>query len=89
MERRLYPVTSEFFARTILPLIEASYIWKGRPPSISHYQVFCAILYVLRVGLPVAGFARLLWQLAHYLHAVQARQRTRAVVAYSDYAATA
>lgn len=52
MDQRLYPVTAEFFGQTILPLIEARYIWKGRPPSISHYQVFCAILYVLRVGCP-------------------------------------
>ena len=27
-------------------------IWKGRPPIISHYQVFCAILYILRTGIP-------------------------------------
>ena len=52
MDKRMYPVTPEFFRQTILPLIEGSYIWKGRPPRISHYQVFCAILYVLRVGCP-------------------------------------
>ena len=52
MDQRLYPVTPEYFAQTILPLIEGSYIWKGRPPTISHYQVFCAILYVLRTGVP-------------------------------------
>ena len=52
MDQRFYPITEEFFAATILPLIEGSYIWKGRPPDISHYQVFCAILYVLRVGCP-------------------------------------
>lgn len=52
MNTRLYPVTPEFFGQTILPLIEGSYIWKGRPPKISHYQVFCAILYVLRTGCP-------------------------------------
>ena len=52
MDRRLYPLTPEFFAQTIVPLIEGSYIWKGRPPTISHYQVFCAILYVLRTGCP-------------------------------------
>jgi transposase len=52
MDQRLYPVTPETFGQTILPLIEGSYIWKGRPPTISHYQVFCAILYVLRVGCP-------------------------------------
>jgi transposase len=50
MDTRLYPISPEFFNQTILPLIEGSYIWKGRPPSISHYQVFCAILYVLRTG---------------------------------------
>jgi len=49
-DQRLYPVTPEFFAQTILPLIEGHYVWKGRPPTISHYQVFCAILYVLREG---------------------------------------
>jgi transposase len=52
MDTRLYPISPEFFNQTILPLIEGSYIWKGRPPSISHYQVFCAILYVLRTGVP-------------------------------------
>ena len=52
MDRRLYPITPEFFNRAILPLIEGSYIWKGRPPTISHYVVFCAILYVLRTGIP-------------------------------------
>ena len=52
MDTRLYPISLDFFNATILPLIEGSYIWKGRPPSISHYQVFCAILYVLRTGVP-------------------------------------
>ena len=50
MDKRLYPISLEFFSSTILPIIEGSYIWKGRPPKISHYQVFCAILYVLRTG---------------------------------------
>ncbi len=52
MDTRLYPITPEFFRLTILPLIEGNYIWKGRPPKIEHYQVFCAILYVLRTGCP-------------------------------------
>ena len=51
MDKRLYPVSPEYFSTRILPLIEGSYIWKGRPPLISHYQVFCAILYVLRTGI--------------------------------------
>ena len=50
MDKRLYPISLEFFSSNILPIIEGNYIWKGRPPKISHYQVFCAILYVLRTG---------------------------------------
>jgi hypothetical protein len=47
-QKRLYPITEEFFNITILPLITELYILKGRPHKVSHYQVFCAILYVLR-----------------------------------------
>ena len=50
MDKRLYPVTKQFFNNKLLPIIESSYIWKGRPPKISHYQVFCAAMYVLRTG---------------------------------------
>ena len=50
MDKRLFPVTPEFFTENIEPIINKSYIWKGRPPLISHYKVFCAILYVLRTG---------------------------------------
>ena len=52
MDTRLYPLSQAFFDQYILPLIEGNYIWKGRPPTISHYKVFCAILYVLRTGVP-------------------------------------
>ena len=52
MDTRIYPITPEYFEDTVQPLIEGSYIWKGRPPTIGHYQVFCAILYVLRTGVP-------------------------------------
>ena len=55
MDRRLYPISLDFFNATILPLIEDSDIWKGRPQRLSHYQVFCAILYVLRTGVPWRG----------------------------------
>lgn len=51
MDKRLYPMSPEFFSTYILPIIEGNYIWKGRPPLISHYQVFCAILYILRTGI--------------------------------------
>lgn len=52
MDRRLFSVEPEFFRKEIEPIIERSYIWKGRPPKITHYKVFCAILYVLRTGIP-------------------------------------
>jgi len=52
MCKRLYPIDISVFNSLLLPLIEGNYIWKGRPPKISHYQVFCAILYVLRTGIP-------------------------------------
>ena len=51
MDKRLYAVSLEFFKERIEPLIEGSYIWKGRPPVLSHYQVFCGVLYVLRTGI--------------------------------------
>jgi transposase len=52
MDKRLFPITPESFRESILPLIEDSYIWKGRLPKISHYHVFRATLYVLRTGTP-------------------------------------
>lgn len=52
MDKRLYPLGLDTFNQHILPVIEENYIWKGRPPLISHYKVFCAILYVLRTGIP-------------------------------------
>ena len=48
MENRLFPIDIKTFNACVLPIIEQSYIWKGRPPVISHYKVFCAILYILR-----------------------------------------
>jgi len=50
MDSRLFPVTPEFFRKEIEPLIEGDYRRKGRPPKVSHYHVFCAMLYVLRSG---------------------------------------
>jgi transposase len=48
----LYPISEEVFNKEILPVIEQSYIGKGRPPKVSHYKVFCGILYILRTGCP-------------------------------------
>jgi transposase len=50
--KRLYPISEEVFNQKVLPVIEGAYIWKGRPPKVSHYQVFCGILYILRTGCP-------------------------------------
>ncbi|WP_341757976.1 transposase [Candidatus Tisiphia endosymbiont of Ditula angustiorana] len=52
MDQRLYPIKADFFRKEIEPIIEKNYIWKGRPVQISHYRVFCAIMYVLRTGVP-------------------------------------
>jgi len=52
MDKRLYPLDKKTFDNWVLPVIENNYIWKGRPPKISHYKAFCAILYVLRTGIP-------------------------------------
>ncbi len=52
MDKRLFPISRETFDKWVLPTIEKSYIWKGRPPIISHYHAFCGILYVLRTGVP-------------------------------------
>ena len=52
MDTRLFPITSSYFKEAIEPIIEKNYIWKGRPPKVSHYKVFCAIMYVLRTGCP-------------------------------------
>lgn len=52
MDKRLFPVTPEFFKSTIQPWVESGYSKAGRPPTISDYHVFCAMLYVLRTGIP-------------------------------------
>ena len=50
-DKRLYPVENEFFNKLITPLISDHYIKRGRPSKVSNYQVFCAMLYVLRTGI--------------------------------------
>jgi transposase len=50
MDKRLYPVSCLVFDKDIKPLIKSCYSAAGRPSSISDYQVFNAILYVLRTG---------------------------------------
>ena len=50
IDKRLYPISEEFFNEKINPLIVSAYSAAGRPQKISNYQVFCASLYVLRTG---------------------------------------
>lgn len=51
MDSCLYPITEPFFEMTIKPLIDRCYCAAGRPKKVSDYNVFCAILYVLRTGI--------------------------------------
>jgi transposase len=50
MDKRLYPISREFFSEVIQPIIDESFSAAGRPAKISDYQIFCATLYVLRTG---------------------------------------
>ena len=52
LNERMFPIDLESFNSVIEPIIQENYIWKGRPPKISHYNVFCAVLYILRTGIP-------------------------------------
>ena len=50
MDSRYYPFSEEDFVREIEPYIASHYKRPGRPVEVSHYQFFCAVLYVLRTG---------------------------------------
>lgn len=52
MDKRLSQINEQKFNQWVLPVVEQSYIWKVRPPKISHYKMFCGVLYVLRSGVP-------------------------------------
>lgn len=52
MSDRLYPVSEAYFSEAILPLIRDKLSAAGKPSQISHYHIFCAMLYVLRTGIP-------------------------------------
>ena len=51
MSKRLYPISEDYFNSYINDIIVSSFSRAGRPKKISNYQVFCAILYVLRTGI--------------------------------------
>ena len=51
-DERRYPISEEQFNKEVLPIIQASKRGAGRPPKVSHYTVFCGILYIMRTGNP-------------------------------------
>lgn len=53
MTSRMYAITEGSFKKEVLPIIEKyTMALGGRPPKISHYVCFCAMLYMLRVSVP-------------------------------------
>jgi hypothetical protein len=54
----MYPITEEKFNKKILPIIEKyTTPLGGRPPKISHYICFNAMIYMLRVYLYLGEIA--------------------------------
>lgn len=51
MDLRKYPIKEGDFVTHVFPYIQMHYKRPGRPAEISHYQFFCAVLYVLRTGI--------------------------------------
>lgn len=53
MQDRLYPISRELFDKEILPIIIRETTKEGgRPPKISHYVCFCAMLKMLSCSMP-------------------------------------
>jgi len=48
---RMYPVEKEFFDKYINPIIIQAFSPAGRPQKVNNYQVFSAVLYLLRTGI--------------------------------------
>src|SRR4051812_16861145 len=52
MNPRHYPLQLGDFKRDIEPHILSFKNRSGRPSKVNHYEFFCAVLYVLRTGIP-------------------------------------
>jgi hypothetical protein len=53
MENRLFPIPETWFTKEILPIIiKETTIQGGRPPKISHYVCFCAMIKMLTCSMP-------------------------------------
>jgi len=50
MDRRLFPLSVEFFRQEAEPLIAGHHKRPGRPPGTGHDLFFLAVLFVLRTG---------------------------------------
>jgi len=50
LNSRYYPLDEAEFKKDVEPYIALQYKRPGRHALISHYQFFCAVLYVLRTG---------------------------------------
>jgi transposase len=48
----MFPITVEWFNDNATFLLASLKDRRGRKPAVSDYHVFCAILYVLRTGIP-------------------------------------
>ena len=49
---RHYPISEQLFNERILFVVIGLHKRVGRPPLISHYQIFCAVFFILRTGTP-------------------------------------
>jgi len=53
MNSRFYPITEDKFNKLILPIIiENTKKFGVRPPKVSHYKCFCAIMKMLAISIP-------------------------------------
>lgn len=52
MNKRLNPLTEDDFKQHIQPYLTELKDGRGRPASIKDYDFFCAVLFVMRTGVP-------------------------------------
>lgn len=51
MNERFYPISRDYFQENIYPYLLEFKDGRGRPPLISDYDFFCAVLFVMRTGI--------------------------------------
>jgi transposase len=52
MNKRLYPISEDYFKNNIYCYLAEFKDGRGRPALIKDYDFFCAVLYVMRTGIP-------------------------------------